>query len=254
VTNDLFQTLERYYDEAPRASATTEEIGPFTLFVRSDPQSWPYYARPRLGWQGTATLDDVRRVVARQRELDQPQAFEWVDDVTPGLVAPVRAAGLAVHEYPLLVLAEPLPATPVPGVQVEIRAPDAPDLGAVNASVHAAFADTDAVGDDASVEVLRDRMRRGLVRLAGAVDATGPVGGGSHGPRGTVTELTGIAVLPRARRQGLGALLTAVLAEDALSHGASTVFLSAGSDRTADVYARVGFARIGTACVAEEPS
>ena len=47
MDDDLLARLERYYDEAPRANADTEEHGPFTVFVSRG--GWPYYARPRLG-------------------------------------------------------------------------------------------------------------------------------------------------------------------------------------------------------------
>ena len=46
---ELLGRIERYCDEAPRVAATTEEVGPFTLFLRSDPRGWPFYARPRSG-------------------------------------------------------------------------------------------------------------------------------------------------------------------------------------------------------------
>jgi ribosomal protein S18 acetylase RimI-like enzyme len=98
-------------------------------------------------------------------------------------------------------------------------------------------------------------IREGLLTLAAAYDGQGAVvGGGSHGPRGGTTELTGIAVLPRARRQGLGAAVTAALVADARAKGVRTVFLSAQDDTVARVYERVGFARVGTACIAEAPS
>ena len=47
---------------------------------------------------------------------------------------------------------------------------------------------------------------------------------------------------------GLGAAVTALLVEHALSLGAETVFLSAASDDVARVYERLGFRRTGTAC------
>jgi ribosomal protein S18 acetylase RimI-like enzyme len=91
--------------------------------------------------------------------------------------------------------------------------------------------------------------------MAGAYDEQGTaVGGGSHGPRGEVTELTGIAVLPRARRRGVGAALAAALVEDAHARGVRTVFLSAQDDAVARVYERVGFVRVGTSCIAAPPS
>lgn len=87
--------------------------------------------------------------------------------------------------------------------------------------------------------------------MAGAYDDSGPVGGGSHSPRGAATELTGIAVLPRARRRGVGAALTAALVADARGRGVETILLSAQDDTVARVYERIGFLRVGTACVAE---
>ena len=65
------------------------------------------------------------------------------------------------------------------------------------------------------------------------------------------TYAAAIAVLPRARRRGIGAAVTAALAADATASGVTTVFLSAGSPQVAELYRRVGFVRVGTACVAE---
>jgi predicted GNAT family acetyltransferase len=77
------------------------------------------------------------------------------------------------------------------------------------------------------------------------------VAAGSYQPIGPVSEVVGIATLPAYRRRGIGGALTSFLAADALSRGARTVFLSAGDSEIARVYERVGFRRIGSACVAE---
>jgi predicted GNAT family acetyltransferase len=66
-----------------------------------------------------------------------------------------------------------------------------------------------------------------------------------------VVEVVGVGTLPIARRRGLGAAVTAALARHAYDNGARIVFLSAGSEEIARVYASVGFRRIGTACIAE---
>lgn len=58
-------------------------------------------------------------------------------------------------------------------------------------------------------------------------------------------------MLPRWRRRGVGAALTAVLVDDAHTSGAATVFLSAGTPSVARVYERVGFGPVGTACIVE---
>ena len=68
---------------------------------------------------------------------------------------------------------------------------------------------------------------------------------------GEVAEIAGVATLPVARRRGLGAAVTATLARELLDAGTELVFLSAGSEEIARVYLRVGFRRIGTACIAE---
>ncbi len=251
-------TLESYYDTAPRANATTEQVGPFTLFVRASPEGWPYYARPRLGLADEVTRADVDTVRARQRELGVPENIEWVHETTPSVLDAVRTSGLSVEECPLLALpADPAPtrqvdrrvAEEVTG-QVRVLGPD-DDLSAVVAAVHAGFGGTDEVTPRTATRQ-SGLIRDGLLAMVGAYDGQGAVvGGGSHGPRGTTTELTGIAVLPRARRQGVGAAITAALVDDARDRGVSTVFLSAQDDAVARVYERVGFVRVGTACVAE---
>jgi ribosomal protein S18 acetylase RimI-like enzyme len=275
----LLATLERYYDAAPRAQATTEEVGPFTLFLKKG-EGWDFYARPRLGLTDDITPADVAAVRARQRELGVAENLEWVHPTTaspttespatespatespatesPATESPGTVAPLAVAECPLLLL----PADPSPiqgfsrrvGADVTARVRTVgldDDLDAVVSVIHAGFEGTDEViarSADRQVALIKD----GLLGMVAAYDEHGRVvGGGSHGPRGDTTELTGIAVLPRARRRGIGADITRALVEDAHSRGVGTVFLSAQDDAVARVYERVGFVRVGTACIAE---
>ena len=126
--------IEAYYDAVPRPGADAEDVGPFTLFVSRG--GWPYYARPRRGYAGpAATVQDVLRVRALQRERDLPESFEWVDDLVPGLVEVVEQAGLPVERLPLMALTGPVAAAPVSGVRVRIVAPDDPDLARITATV-----------------------------------------------------------------------------------------------------------------------
>ena len=260
VNDDVLARLEAYYDTAPRANATTEEVGPFTSFLKASPDGWGYYARPRLGLAGNITAADVDALRARRRSLGEGEDLEWVHETTPSLLAAARASGLAVHECPLLVLADPSPgwqsdrrvAQEVTG-HAAVLGPD-DDLDTVVGAIHAGFEGTDEA-TPRPADRHRRMIRAGLLTLAAAYDGRGAVvGGGSHGPRGDTTELTGIAVLPRARRQGLGAAVTAALVADARARDVRTVFLSAQDDTVARVYERVGFARVGTACIAEAPS
>ena len=250
--SDVPTTLEPYLDEVPRAWATAHEVGPFTLFVRDDPAGWHYYARPRLGGSGVCTRDDVDDLRARQRALGVPENLEWVHETTPGLLVEARASGLDVAECPLMVLGDRVTA---PAGALDVRVLDADDdLGPVLAAVHAGFGGTDEV-EPLPVGNRREWVRSGLLAMAAAYDGQGAaVGGGSHGPRGDVTELVGIAVLPRAPRRGFGAGLTAALVDDARARGVRTVFLSAQDDAVARVYERIGFVRVGTSCIAEPPA
>ena len=265
----VLATLETYYDTAPRATSDVEELGSLSLFVARE--GWPFYARPRLGGTGPVTADDVRAVLARQRELSQPRAMEWVHEITPSARAAAREAGMDVEECPLLVLVGAPAPRPrlIPGIEtVRVVGADDPQLPFVRAAVNVGFGPPGtAVGQastadrDADVADNPDAAARtaaavsaGLSVLVGAFDAEhGAVGGGSHNPRGAVSEIVGVGVLPAFRRRGIAAAVTVALARDALSHGVRTAFCSAEDDDVARVYAAVGFRRVGTACIASAP-
>jgi ribosomal protein S18 acetylase RimI-like enzyme len=243
--------LERYYDAVPRPVATTEEVGPFTLFLAHEGTGWQFYARPRLGLETDVTPDDVRCVLARQTELGVPRALEWVDEVTPSLLPAVREAVTGEHELelcPLLVL-PPGPAPEADPVRTRVLAADDPDLPEVVGAVNAAFDDRDEFAP-------RDIGRRGelieagLLVMVGVYDESGAVvGGGSAAPRGDTAELMGIAVAPRARRRCLGAAATTALVAACRAGGVDTAFLSAASDDATNVYRALGFVPEGRACI-----
>ncbi len=259
--------IEQYYDLQPRAAATTEEHGAFTLFVSTG--AWPYYARPRLGHIGPFSASDVKTVWNRQEELAVPVSFEWVGEVSPGLAQAISEAGLVVEERPLLMQVERREIPPPQGISIRfLEARDA-DLARAVAAVDMGFgtpgSDIGPVGAverdehaaamrDSRLSYFRDRIERGVFRWASADDSSGPVGGGSYHPRVDVAEITGIGTLPSVRRRGIGAAVTATLAADAAAHGVTLTFLSAGSVGAARVYERAGFRRIGTACVAAPPA
>ena len=106
--------------------------------------------------------------------------------------------------------------------------------------------------DAALVEATRERLLAGRVTI-GVVDspARGILATGAVQQVGDVAEIAGVATLPSARRLGYASQLTATLARHALMHDARLVFLSAGDDDAARLYSKVGFRRIGTACIAE---
>ncbi len=264
---ELLARIDAYYDTAPRVTARAEEHGALVLFVAE--RGWPFYARPRLDRATDPTADEIRAVLARQSELEVPQALEWVQETAPSLAEAARAAGMTVHECPLLVLGSLAEPRPGDG-DGEVRLMDADDsgLGTVNAAISVAFGTPGtAVGepgvaerDDAAaspsaahrlgftVEGLREGR---AVQVAAFAGGAGVVGGGSHNPRGEVSEIVGVGVLPAFRRRGLAGAVAHLLARQALDSGVSTVFCGAESADVARVYERVGFRRIGTTCTAE---
>jgi ribosomal protein S18 acetylase RimI-like enzyme len=260
--------IESYYDTVPRASATVEQVGPFTLFVST--ASFPFYARPTMFAAQAVPIGpaDVLAVRERQRELGVPEAFEWVDDMWPGLAEVLRATGLVVCRLPLMVHRGGDTPLPPPGVSIRMLTADDEDLPSVQTAIGLGFTtpgtavgpvgDTERSAAEATAvglhEHTRRRIARGDLAVAGAFAAAGAVGGGSHSPRSRVTEITGVATLPAYRRRGVGAAVTARLTADAYRSGVRTCFLSAGSPAVVRIYAGAGFRRIGTACLAGAPS
>ena len=99
--------------------------------------------------------------------------------------------------------------------------------------------------------MLRERLRSGQSVLAAAFGPDGPLAAGSCQPLAGVAEITGVGVLPSARRMGARRGDDRRPGPRGAGRGVQTVFLSASDDDVARVYARLGFERIGTAMIAE---
>jgi predicted N-acetyltransferase YhbS len=259
----LLECIERYFAAAPLPDARIEPAGALDVPI-GDP-AWPYPARPRTG-AGPVTADDVRAAVALQDEQGLPAALEWVPECSPETAAAARAAGLTVEELPLLVAADPVEVLLPVGVRLYVVGADDPQLPRYQRVTATAFAnpggaaDVDDVPLDASDEarartdVLRERIASGRTVMMVAVENGRPVAVGSHQPvdiDGTeVSEVIGVATLPRLRGRGLGAGMASALVAHA-TETADMVFLAAGDDDVARVYERVGFARLATSAVAD---
>ncbi len=269
---EVIERIDAFCEAVPRRRARADVYGPLVLFVPAG-TGWPYYARPRRGLRAPVTAADIRAVRARQRELIIPESFEWIEQVAPEMAAAAAEAGLEVRAHPLMVLAAPpsagppagLPALP-PGVTVREVPPEDAELDRVWAVPAVAFGhpgtgvgqagtvERDKMAadyDGGTIEMLRERLRSGQSVVAAAFGPDGPLAAGSCQAVDGVAEITGVGVLPSARRQGLGAAVTALLARDALGRGVTTVFLSASDDEVARIYARIGFREIGIAMIAE---
>jgi GNAT superfamily N-acetyltransferase len=264
----VLDAVEVCYDAIPRVGgARVETLGPFELFFREG-AGWPLYARPRLGTT-SVTAEDVALVLARQVELGVPRAIEWVHDLLPSLLPLVEAAGLDVERAPLMVLGS---TADVPTeARLSLLDPDAPDfadLWAVSSAVAALGfgsggtaigpagpAERDAALSPPPPEMLafvRASLRRpDRAEAIATTAAEGVLARGALQGAANAAEIVGVATLPSARRRGLGAAISAFLARHARSTGHDLVFLSASDADVGRVYARVGFRRVGTACIAE---
>ena len=263
---ELLARIERTYDGLPRRPGVrVEASGPFEIFVREG-EGWPFYARPRLG-STTFTTDDVELVLARQRELAVAQAIEWVIEVSPGLLEALPPR-MSVVRAPLMVL-DPARLADTMDSRLRFLHPDDPDAAqmyALSAAVaHIGFGHPGTAAGtagpaerDAAVVATAPptvaAVEAGIRVEAVLVDPVeGVVARGGYQAALGAAEIAGVATLPSARRQGLAAAVTAILARHALEHGNDLVFLSAADEDVARGYARVGFGRVGTAGIAEVP-
>ncbi|WP_197288664.1 GNAT family N-acetyltransferase [Nocardia sp. NRRL S-836] len=233
----------------PRPGSRVEEHGELTLFLQAG-DGYPYYARPRFPG-GRPTTADVVAMREHQRSLGVPEALEWVHETTPGLLEAAREAGMDVLEAPLMVLDPDQLPEPHPHVRVLDTRPVEVSVVAMLAfsSPGTAVGEAGAAERDAALATatpMSTRHRHAVADLPGE----GVLAVGTAQRAGDVVEVVGIGTLPAARRRGLGGAVTAALARDALDRGATLVFLSAGSEEIARVYERIGFRRIGTACIA----
>lgn len=253
----VLDRVEQYYDAAPRSDSRVEEIGSLTLFVGAGP--WSYSARPRLG---VAQVDprDVHRACSRMNELSVPQTFEWVAETAPSMREAATRSGLSVVDGPLLVVADPVDVVLPSGVRLFLVGADEPRLADHLRLAARAFADSDGPvtspprePSPAVVGHLRARIADGRSVLMAAMWGERLLAVGSHHPvvveDEVISEIVGVATLSDYRGRGLGAAITAALVADARQE-CSLVFLSAGDDDSARVYERVGFAQVGTTCLA----
>jgi predicted N-acetyltransferase YhbS len=261
----LLDCIERYFAAAPLPEARIEAVGALDVPI-GDP-AWPYPARPRPGG-GPVRADDVRTVVALQEGAGLPVGLEWIGERSPEAAAAARSAGLTVDELPLLVADAPVELLLPAEVRLYLIGADDPELPRYERVAAIAFAHPGGLRDvgeplmDASpaaaarTAALRERIAAGRTVMMVAVEDDEPVAVGSHQPvdvdGSEVSEIVGVATLPRLRTRGLGAGLASALTAHA-RETADLVFLTAGDDDVARVYERVGFARLATTGVADRP-
>ena len=176
--------------------------------------------------------------------------------------------GLDVTQHPMLVLNELIGPETAAGITLRLLTADDPDILLIQVVADLGFAypgtaigvqgatERDAARQNArhdDVEQTRAQLRAGRTVAAAAYDVAGMVGSARLNQVADVpdvAEIVGVAVLPAFRRRGIGAALTALLAQTALDLGIEVVMLSAGSPEVARVYERIGFQPVGQTAAA----
>jgi hypothetical protein len=267
---DLLRRIDEFYDAVPRLRARSEALGPFVLFVRTR-LGHSYYARPALGVE-RARPSEFACVRARQRELGEPEAVEWVHEIAPALLGAAEAAGLVVSRVPIMLLdpAELPGAVGPPSDALRLLSPTEPGFASDLALCHAVtdigfgaqlgpapergVSREDVLASPVSpAEVEREAgaiLRREAAYALCVSENAGALASGAYQRLDAVAEIVAVTTIPSARREGRGTAVTTLLSREALRTGAELVFLSAASDEIARMYGRIGFRRVGTACIA----
>ena len=240
MTDDLAQRLQAVLRTVGALGTEVHECGPFTLLVDpNDPLIHFNYAMPRepVGGDLSAELAALRALFKR---LQRVPRLEFLEEFAPALAGELERAGFALElRQPLMTCTdERLVRPPVPaGVAVELVDEEAPltTLRDLHELMDAAF----------EVETPRDALRDPALDGGGAVvlrrDDVAVAAGTWLPPCDGFVELGGVATAAPHRRQGLGALATALATDHAMAAGGRLVFLTPGGDCSRRVYERIGF-------------
>jgi len=221
----------------------TERVGPFLVtFTPGSDHPYLNYAIPddaaAPGPDDVAALEEAfgaRGLVAR---------VEVLADTAPAAEAALRAAGWA-QEARLVVMTCTEPSDLEAPDGVELVVPEGPEeLDALVQVQAEAFGEPAPVpGAGGEKQALLARGGQAVLALAGGEPAAGGI---VVAPVEGVAELAGLGVLPRFRRRGIGAAVTAELTRRALAAaGTDLVWLTPGDAGAERIYARAGFAVAG---------
>jgi len=202
---------------------------------------------PQPQWNG-GDVDDSEPDLAGAAAFFAARGVPWGVRVPAGMPWP---HGRHVRRLDLMGV-EPArfgPVPPPPGL--ELRAAGPADLDG------AAAVDAAAFGADARAwlapQLDAEPVDVALAALGGEPVATG-YAVRSDGRAGPAVLLAGVAVVPAARRRGIGAALSSWLLTRAFAGGAALAHLQADTPEAARVYARLGFAPAGALEVYEAPA
>lgn len=188
----------------------------------------------------------LRTLRAECAHRNRPPRLQFIEDLFVDLPLLLRSTGWAEQERsPLMIWssARSRLAPPVPGLSIVTLSADS-TLDEIREGLDMNTAGFGLSIPPASAEEA-EGFRQGLIRSRAFTAHLGPqpVGAGmfTRVSDEGVTELVGITTLAPFRRRGIAASLTAYMTDQALAHGAKTVFLTAANAPAGRVYERVGF-------------
>jgi ribosomal protein S18 acetylase RimI-like enzyme len=247
----LLAAIETQLLTALARGATIVETRAFRIHLWPSPD--PFYrnvalpVRQPADWQSA-----IAEMVAAFARAGRAARLEFLEQRWPELAAALVAAGLR-QEPPqtVMVCTGRPPSAPGPAVTVLGKAAVAPGFAArYLEALHEAFEQPleSATLADEAARLERD-VAAGACIVAAITDEDGRmVAGGSligavppESSARPVAELAGVWTAREWRRRGLASRATAALLDRFLAGGRSLVWLSAESERTAALYARLGF-------------
>jgi ribosomal protein S18 acetylase RimI-like enzyme len=246
----LLRRIDAYLNAVPRAACDVETVGPFTLFFRRD-STLPEisYARPTAPLEGdlSAEIGQVRAAFTARGRVCR---WEFLAELAPTLPAMLVQNGFPEPiPRPLMVVTRET-FRPESSAVAEIRPIERMEGRAVGQALSEAygmeFMESEEGAGDGEDAMFSGMLERGACILGAFVDGLA-VAGGVHSPVGDTTEVAGIGTRPAFQRRGIGGALTSALVADAFDRGCECVFLSAADEAVQRVYARLGFAKIGSA-------
>lgn len=253
----LVGRLQRYLRYLAQWQAEAIPVGPFTLFIRTDPagSSEPAVALPDQTIQG----DLARSVRALQAQCRRRGRQLRIDVVAETVVEPAAALsriGLQeLRRTRLMACTAPQywPAPAVPGLVMQALTATAPlsDLKEHINTRDQSFEPGTALVSQAEVEDFRRELGTGVAFTA-HLDGLAAGVGLLTAPRDGVSGLFGVATLLPFRRRGVATALTAFATQTAFARDVEVVFLDTDDPEAARLYERIGFQGIAERIVVTE--
>ena len=240
--------IQGFLRESARAVYDSQPVPPFTLFFHPN-NTFKYfnYAIPDVACGGDLS-ENLRALRKTFQQRGRTARLEFFEAFAPDLPAALGASGFGEEARQWSMLCTPpsfRPVAPVEGVTVTelgegSRVEDVRDFIIVQQEGFGGPGEADPIEDD--IQQRLARLNSGSTRALLARIHGEPAGVAEFGqPIDAVTEITGITTLPKFRRRGIAAWLTAPALDAAFRAGVQPACLTAANENAGRIYARAGF-------------